>query len=212
MAAERGRDTAAMLAAYDFSAVRVLADVGGGNGSVLTAVLRQYPDMRGILLDLPGPAERARADIEAGGLGHRCRVVGGDFFESVAGGADACLLRHVVHDWDDAKAATILRNVRRAMGAGGKLLVVESVIPPGNEPSLAKLLDLAMLVIPGGEERTLEEYQRLFASAGFGLTRVVPTGAAVSVIEGRKAWPSRAIARQASTGHAVASGSPLNIT
>jgi hypothetical protein len=182
-----GRETAAMLDAYDFSGVNVLADLGGGNGSVLTAVLHQYPDMRGILFDLLGVAERARANIEAAGLADRCRVISGDFFESVPGGADAYLLRHIVHDWDDEKATVILRNVHAAMGKAGRLLVVEFVLRPGNEPSFGKLLDLAMLLIPGGQERTEDEYRRLFEVAGFRLTRLVPTTAEVCVIEGQKA-------------------------
>jgi hypothetical protein len=111
-------------------------------------------------------------------------VVGGSFFESVPGGADAYLLRHIIHDWDDERATAILRQVGRALGPGGRLLVVESVIPPGNGPSFGKLLDLAMLLIPGGQERTEEEYRRLYEAAGFRLTRVVPTRADVSVIEG----------------------------
>jgi hypothetical protein len=187
MVGVHGRETTAMLDAYDFAGVRALADLGGGNGSVLIAVLQQYPDLQGILFDLPGVAERARAKVEAAGLANRCQVVGGSFFESVSGGADAYLLRHIIHDWDDDKATRILQNVHRAMGKEGRLLVVESVIPPGNEPSFGKLLDLAMLVIPGGEERTEQEYRRLYEAAGFRLTRIVPTKAEVSVIEGQKA-------------------------
>jgi hypothetical protein len=186
MVGVHGRETAAMLDACDFSNVQVLADVGGGNGSVLTAVLRKYPHMRGILFDLPGVAGRATANVQAAGLADRCQVVGGDFFCSVPDGADAYLLRHIIHDWDDAKAVQILRNVHRAMAQDGRLLVVEYVIPPGNEPSLGKLLDLAMLLIPGGEERTEDEYRRLYEAAQYRLTRIVPTQAQVSVIEGER--------------------------
>ena len=103
------------------------------------------------------------------------------------GGADAYLMRHILHDWDDDNAKTILRTVHGALGAGGKLLAVESVIGPGNEPSFGKLLDLAMLLIPGGQERTEEEYRRLYEAAGFRLVRTVPTAAEVRVIEGEKA-------------------------
>jgi ubiquinone/menaquinone biosynthesis C-methylase UbiE len=180
-----GRETASMLDAYDFSGIRVLADIGGGNGSVLTAVLRKYPAMRGILFDLPGVVERAKANIQAADLWERCQVIGGTFFDSVPSGADAYLLRHIIHDWDDEQSTRILKNIHRAMGKEGRVLVVESVIPPGNDPAFGKLLDLAMLVIPGGEERTQEEYQKLYEAAGFRLTRIVPTEAEVSVIEGR---------------------------
>jgi hypothetical protein len=186
MASIHGRETVAMLEAYDFSSIRVLADIGGGNGSVLTAVLQKHSDVRGILFDLPEVAERGGAIVEAAGLTERCPVVGGDFFASIPAGADACLLRHIIHDWNDDEAVTILRNVHRGLGRGGRLLVVEHVLPPGNEPSIGKLLDLAMLLVPGGQERTAEEYHRLLTAAGFRLTRIVPTNAEVSVIEGRK--------------------------
>jgi len=186
MVAVHGRETAAMLDAYDFSGIRVLADVGGGNGSTITSILKKHPNMRGILFDLPNVAERARANVEAAGLQDRCEAVGGSFFESVPAGADAYLLRHIIHDWYNDKAGAILGNVARAMTSDGRLLVVESVIPPGNEPSFGKMLDLTMLVFPGGEERTAEEYNKLFQSAGFRLNRIAPTKAEVSVIEGIK--------------------------
>jgi hypothetical protein len=187
MVSVHGRETGPMLDAYDFSGLGVLADVGSGNSSVLTAVLRRYPTMRGILFDLPGVAERARANISAAGLAGRCEVVAGSFFEAVPGGADAYLMRDIIHDWDDERASVLLRNVHRAMGEGGRLLVVEAVIPAGNEPAFAKLLDLTMMVVPGGQERTAEEYEALFRRGGFRLTRVVPTHADVSVIEGTRA-------------------------
>jgi hypothetical protein len=186
MVGVHGRETAAMLDAYDFSGIQVLTDVGGGNGSVVTAILRRHPAMRGVLFDLPGVVERAKANIQTAGVGERCQAVGGSFFESVPEGADAYLLRHIIHDWDDEKATRILQNVYRGMNKDGKLLVVESVIPPVNDPCLAKLLDLAMLVIPGGQERTEAEYRKLYGAAGFRLTRIIPTQAGVSVIEGSK--------------------------
>jgi hypothetical protein len=187
MVSIHGRETGPMLEAYDFFGIGVLADVGGGNGSVLNAILQRYSTMRGILFDLPGVAERARANVAAAGLTGRCEVVGGNFFEAVPGGADAYLMRHIIHDWDDERATVILRNVHRAMGDGGRLLVVEGVIPAGNEPAFAKLLDLTMLVVPGGQERTAQEYEALYAAGGFRLTRIVPTQADVSVIEGARA-------------------------
>jgi len=185
MVAVHGRESAAMLAAYDFSDLGVLADVGGGNGSTLSAVLSKYPRLRGILFDLPAVVERARPRLAAAGLAERCDVVSGDFFAGVIGGADAYLLRHIIHDWDDARSITILSNLRRVIAANGKLLVVESVIPPGNEPSFGKLLDVNMLVIPDGRERTERQYRDLYRLSGFELTQIIPTAAEVSVIEGR---------------------------
>ncbi len=184
MTGVHGRETQAILDAFDFSAIRVLADLGGGNGTNLIGVLGQNPDMRGILFDLPDVVERARTAIEAAGLIDRCDLVGGSFFESIPGGADAYMLRHIIHDWDDDKATAILRNVRSAMHDDAALLLVESVIAPGNDPSFVKLLDLTMLVAPGGAERTSQEYNRLYEAAGFRLTRIVPTAAEVCVIEG----------------------------
>jgi O-methyltransferase domain/Dimerisation domain len=185
MVGVHGRETAAMLDSYDFSGIRTLADIGGGNGSVLTTILKIYPEMRGILFDLPGVVERAKGNIQAAGVADRCQVIGSSFFESVPGGADAYLLRHIIHDWDEEKSTRILQNIHRTIGKDGRLLVAESIIPPGNEPYFGKLLDLAMLVIPGGEERTEEEYRKLYKSAGFRLARIVATKAEISVIEGK---------------------------
>jgi hypothetical protein len=185
MVGVHGRETAAMLEAYDFSSVRVLADIGGGNGSLLTAVLKRYPAMQGILYDLPSVTERAKVGLDVA-LAGRCQILAGSFFESIPAGADSYLMRHIIHDWDDEKALRILQNIHRAMAPAGKLLLVEGVIPPGNDPSFTKLLDLTMLVIPGGKERTEAEYRTLFQAAGFRLTNMVPTKAEVSVIEGIK--------------------------
>jgi len=184
MVGVHGRETAAMVEAFDLTGVKVLADVGGGNGSLLTAVLQRYPNMQGILFDLPGVIERAKKNIEAAGLVKRCQCVAGNFFESVARGADAYLMRHIIHDWDDERSTVILKNIHAVLPANGRVLVVENVIEPGNAPAFGKLLDLTMLVLPGGKERTAEEYRTLYAAAGFKLTRIVPTKADVSVIEG----------------------------
>jgi hypothetical protein len=139
--------------------------------------------MQGILFDLPHVVERAQPHIEAAGLSERCEIVGGNFFEAVPGNADAWFMRHIIHDWDDEKSLTILKNCHTAMPADAKLLVVESVIPAGNEPFAGKFLDLVMLMIPGGKERTAEEYRSLFAEAGFELTRIIPTESELSIIE-----------------------------
>ncbi len=162
MTSVHGKESLAALAAYDFSTIGVLADVGGGNGSLLAATLEKHPALRGILFDLAPVIERSRRHIERAGLTGRCRCVAGSFFESVPPGADAYMLRHIVHDWDDDESATILRHCRQAIGtnAAGRVLVLETVIPPGNDPMFGKLLDLNMLVIPGGLERTESEYPR----------------------------------------------------
>jgi hypothetical protein len=183
MVGVHGTETKAMLDAYDFHGIGTLADLGGGNGSLLSATLQRHPNLRGLLFDRPDVIERARANLKAAGLENRCTLIAGSFFETVPAGADVYLMRHIIHDWNDEQCRTILRHCRKAVPSSGRLLLVESVIPPGNEPSFAKLLDLTMLAIPGGMERTEAEYRELLASAGFHLARVVPTAAHVDVIE-----------------------------
>jgi hypothetical protein len=186
MTAIHGRETAAVLEAYDFSDIKVLVDVGGGNGKQLLAVLQKYPTMNGILFDLPPVIARAQKNVADARVADRCQLVDGSFFEGVPKGADAYLLRHIIHDWDDEKSLSILRNCHAAMPPEGKLLVIESVIPTGNERSAGKWLDLTMMLIPGGKERTEQEYQALYSAAGFELTRIISTSTEVSVVEGRK--------------------------
>ena len=181
-----GRESDVILDAYDFSGVGVLADIGGGNGSQITRILEKHTGMKGILFDLPHVIERAKNQIESAGLSDRCELVAGNFFDSVPEGADAYMMRHIIHDWDDEKSLTILRNCYQAMSSNSKLLVVESVIPPGNEPFGGKFLDLVMLLISGGKERTEDEYWTLLGKADFELTRVVPTDTEVSIVEGMK--------------------------
>jgi hypothetical protein len=186
MVSVHGRESNAMCDAYDFSAFGTLIDVGGGNGSLLRTVLDRVPTLQGILYDLPHVVERAKANLPA-----RCEAIGGSFFDSVpaydgrAGRTPvAYLMRHIIHDWDDEKSLTILRNVRKVISALDRLLVVEIVVPAGNAPSFSKFMDLHMMLIPGGKERTETEYGDLFAKAGFRLTRIVPTASDVSMIEG----------------------------
>ena len=127
-----------------------------------------------------------KPNLKSAGVADRCQTLSGNFFEAVPSGADAYLMRHIIHDWDDDKATTILRNCHQALNANGRVLIVESVIAPGNEPSFAKLLDLTMMVLPGGKERTADEYQSLLEASGFTFTQIIPTSCDVSIIEGRK--------------------------
>lgn len=182
MTGVHGAETEPMLDAYDFSAFRTVVDIGGGNGSMLSAILRRYPSVKGILFDLPPVADRARTAIAGSDLSDRLHVMGGDFFSAVPHG-DAYVIRHVIHDWNDRDAVAILRNCREAMNPDGRVLVVEFVIPAGNSPSFGKWLDLMMLVV-GGQERTGEQYRNLFSEAGLKLNRIIPTAHEVSVIEG----------------------------
>jgi hypothetical protein len=185
MASVTDRAVRAALDAYDLSDVKTLADVGGGLGANLTAVLRRYPAMRGLLFDQLHVVARARPLLEAAGVADRCTVEGGDFFESAPHGADAYMLGHVLHDWDDSKAGVILDTLRRAMRPDARLLAVEYVLPDGDGQVFGKLLDLQIMVAFGGLERTEVEYRHLFVAHGFRLTRVVPTAGDISVIEGR---------------------------
>jgi precorrin-6B methylase 2 len=183
MSSIHGREALPMLAAYDFSPYQTIADIGGGNGSTLMAVLRKYPQAKGMLFDLPHVVSRSEKNFREAGLAERCELVGGDFFASIPAGADLYMFRHIIHDWNDEQCITILTNCRKALQPGGKILILESVIEPGNEPSFAKWLDLTMLVIPGGKERTAEEFRELLAKAGLRLNRIVPTSGGISVIE-----------------------------
>jgi hypothetical protein len=184
MTGVHGRETAAMLDAYAFSGIDLLADVGGGNGEVITSVLGRYPALRGILFDRPAVIARAGHNLAAAGVADRCVALPGDFFQCVPGGADAYLMRHIIHDWNDEQSVTIMRNCRAAMNERGKLLVVEGIVPPGNGSSASKFFDLSMMVLPGGMERTEAEYRRLFEASGFRLARIVPTKSWISVLEG----------------------------
>jgi len=187
MVAVHGRETGAVIEAYDFAGVNTLADVGGGNGSLLFAVLQRHGAMRGVLFDLPGVIERAKLALKKAGIAERCQAVGGSFFETIPSGADAYMLRHIIHDWDEDKCVTILKNIGRAMKSGAKVLLIETIIPPGNEPSFGKLLDITMLTVPGGMERTEAEYHALLERAGLKIAKIVKTNADVSVIEAVKA-------------------------
>jgi precorrin-6B methylase 2 len=177
-------ETAAMLDAYKFTGINVLADIGGGNGSLLSAVLARYPHMQGILFDLGHVVGRAKENLKAAGLADRCRVIEGSFFESVPAGADAYLFRHIIHDWTDEQSIQILRHCRKVIPAHGKLLIADCVVPAGNAPSLAKDMDIAMLTFPGGQERTEAQFRSLLKASGFELKSITPTTTMISVVEG----------------------------
>jgi hypothetical protein len=171
----------ALLDAYDFGRFGTVCDVGGGNGTLLASLLARYPEMQGILFDQPhvvGNTDEILRDVA-----DRCRVVPGSFFESVPEGGDAYVLKAIIHDWDDEQSTTILRACRRAVH-GGSLLVVERIIGDPNEDPATKFGDLNMLVAPGGQERTVEEFGALFAAAGFELAGVTETSSGLAVLEG----------------------------
>ncbi len=178
----------ALVTRYPFGNIRKIVDVGGGDGMLLVSLLAAYPAMTGVLFEQPRVLDSARRRIGADGFAARCEVLGGDMFESLPTGGDAYLLSRVLHNWNDERAIAILQNCRKAMAPEAKLLLVERVIPARIENSEAMRVlvvsDLHMMVMNGGRERTEAQYRELFAAAGLNLTRVVPTGGAMSVIEG----------------------------
>jgi ubiquinone/menaquinone biosynthesis C-methylase UbiE len=173
----------AALEVYDFSGIRVLVDVAGGHGGVLTGILERFPSMRGILCDLEHVIAGARKRIASIGMQDRVECVTVDIFAAVPEGGDAYVMKHIIHDWDDERAGTILRNIRKVLPKNGRVILLESVLAPGNAPDLGKLIDLEMLMMPGGRERTADEFRALFAANGFELTRIVPTKSPLSVVE-----------------------------
>ncbi|MDJ0848398.1 MAG: methyltransferase [Myxococcota bacterium] len=188
MAAFTSRIAVVVASAYDFSRFGTIADIGGGNGALLLGILKAHAEPKGIVFDLPKAAERARREVERAGLASRCDVVAGDFFAAVPPSADAYLLKHVIHDWDDGRAQAILGHCRAAMADGGTLLLLEGIYPERVDQSPecrgAAANDVNMLVNTGGRQRSEREFRDLFESAGFRLTRIVPTPANVCVIEG----------------------------
>jgi hypothetical protein len=171
---------ATLVEAYDFSRFERIVDVGGGHGALIAGILSANPHLHGILHDLPGVVAGAAAPRE-GAMADRCEIVGGDFFESVPAGADAYLLKGIIHDWNDEAAAKILANCRRAIRSNGTLLLLDTVLTPSSDPAQA-LMDLLMMVLTGGRERTESEFRSLLQQANFSLTRVISTGGE-SIIE-----------------------------
>jgi hypothetical protein len=173
----------AIAAAYDFSTFKTIVDVGGATGNMLSAVLAHHSGPRGILFDRPHVVKDAPAFLAARGVSDRVTIEAGDFFQSVPKGADAYILSHIIHDWTEDQCLTILGHLRDAMNPTSRLLIVEPVLPPGDSPHEGKVLDMAMLVITGGQERTDAEYGALLSKGGFRLTQVVPTNSAASIVE-----------------------------
>jgi hypothetical protein len=189
MANLTGMFNTAVLSSYPFSRFNKIVDVGGGDGSLLIAILEANPTVKGMLFDLPHVAEKAKHRITNAGLAGRCQVVAGDAFASVPDGGDAYILSRLIMSWDDARSIAILKNCHRAIVASGRLLLIEGVIRSGNEPDINKFFDLTMMALSGGHQRTADEFQILLGAAGFALRQIIPTQSvmSVSVIESTRA-------------------------
>ncbi len=176
-----------IIGAYDFSGFDKVVDIAGGgqgDGELIATILQKNQTVTGIHFDAPTRLEEAKVTVESKSVSDRCELVGGDFWESVPSGGDAYIVKNLIHDYDDARAGKIFGNLRQAINEDGKLLVVEMIVPPGNEPSLAKILDVeAMIMTPGAIERTAEEYGQLLGEAGFEISRIIPTKSPMSIIE-----------------------------
>jgi hypothetical protein len=186
MASYTAVSSGAVAAAYDFSSVGTLVDVGGGTGALVAAIVKKQPTLKAIVFDMPTVVERARAYLSTQGLEARVEVVGGSFFESVIAGGDTYTLKSVLHDWDDAQSIAILSNIRKVIPMHGRVLVIQSLIEEGNGAGAAgKLLDLNMLAMTGGRERTATELGALLDAAGFRSSRIIPAGPNISILEAR---------------------------
>jgi hypothetical protein len=175
-------DGPAVAAAYDFSDLRSMVDIGGGHGLLLATILQKAPQLHGTLYEMPHVLEGAKNGPLKPFL-DRCTFTSGDMFSSVPAGADSYIMKHIIHDWSDELCIKLLKACRAGVNAGGKLLVVDSVIHPGNDFSPSKFLDLQMLIFPGGQERTAKQFAALLADAGWRLTRIIPTAAVDSLVE-----------------------------
>ncbi len=176
-------DSPAVAEAYSFSGIHSLVDVGGGHGLLLATILARNLHLKGTLYEVPHVVEGAR-NGPLKPVMDRCTLASGDMFSSVPAGADAYIMKHIIHDWPDDVCIEILKACRKAVNPGGKLLVVDNVILPGNDFAPGKFLDIQMLIFPGGRERTEKEFRDLFAAAGWRLTRVIPTAVPESIVEG----------------------------
>jgi len=179
---------AAVVEADDFTGIETLVDVGGGQRALISGMLKANPTLRGILFDQPNVISGARSMLQDEGVAGRGDFVSGDFPQGLSENGDSYVLQWIIYDWDDESAITILRNCRRAMGSSGKLLLVERVIPPGNEPSEGEFGDIMMVVTVDGVDRTESEFRTLFDESGFDLTRIIPTKSPMSIIECVPLW------------------------
>ena len=173
----------AIMSVYDFSPFKTVIDVGGGHGGLITSILKQNPEAKGVLFDAPQVIEGARQKLEANGVANRCETVAGDFFKTVPEGGDVYVMKWIIHDWEDEKAITILKNCRQHMQPNGRLIIVDCVVPENDEPDFSKTFDLNMMVMTGGKERATAEFEQLLAAAGFKLLRVIPTDVPTSIVE-----------------------------
>jgi hypothetical protein len=179
-------DSPAVAEAYNFDGIRSIADVGGGHGLLLATILNRNPNLRGTLYEMPHVLEGAKNGPLKPVL-DRCTLASGDMFSSVPEGVDAYIMEHIIHDWPDERCLQILKACRKGVNPGGRLLVVDTVIQPGNDFSPGKFLDLQMLIFPSGCERTEKQFRELFAAAGWRLARIIPTAASDSIVEGTPA-------------------------
>jgi O-methyltransferase domain len=173
----------AFLEAYPFGAFAKIVDVGGGHGAVLRAILKQHPEVKGTLAEMPSLLPDARVAIANDGLAGRCEAAGCNFFEAVPSGGDLYFMKHIIHDWADEPAIRLLKNIRAVIPANGTLLLAEAVLEDSAAPHLGKLIDIEMIAFVGGKERTAEEFRQLLAAAGFALRRIVQTKAPLSLVE-----------------------------
>ena len=183
MAGVHSQEVPAIVTAYNFSTSKTIVDIGGATGDLLATILSRHPGPRGVLFDVPHVVAHAPALLEAKQVDNRVTIEGGDFFKAVPKGYDTYILSHLLHDWSEDMCLTILGHVRSAMIPDGRLLIIEMVLPPGDAPHFGKVLDIVMLVMTGGQERTEAEYRELLAKADLRLTRVVRTTSPVSIVE-----------------------------
>jgi hypothetical protein len=178
-----GAEPPAVAAAYQFSGIKTVVDVGGATGNMLAAILSRHPGLRGVLFDRPHVVRDAPALLKRRGVEDRVTIEAGDFFDTVPAGGDAYLLSHIIHDWNEEQCLIILGHCRKVIKPDGRLLIVETVLPTGDAPHQGKVQDMVMLVVPGGQKRTEAEYSTLLGKARFRLVRVVPTDSVVSIVE-----------------------------